>query len=93
MTLNVQHQLELLHDLLSLHAEEGCGSNAECEQIARLIHSIQQQNALHFPLSQHMENIRQYGVNGANSSEMEQHILRHQASFNQWLQSIKDSNY
>ncbi|SER95235.1 YtzH-like protein [Gracilibacillus ureilyticus] len=93
MVLNIQNQLDLLHDLLSLHAEEGCGSNSECEQIARLIDSIQQQNALHFPLSHHLENIRQYGVNGATTSELDQHILRHQASFDQWLQSIKDSNH
>ncbi|MFC4388180.1 YtzH-like family protein [Gracilibacillus marinus] len=93
MSLNINNQLELLHDLLSLHAEEGCGSKSECEQIARLIQSIQQQNTIQSPLTNHYDHIRKYGEDGAVTSTMEQHILSHQEAFSTWLQSIKDSNY
>ncbi|PWU70254.1 YtzH-like family protein [Gracilibacillus dipsosauri] len=94
MTLNTQHQLDLLHDLLSLHAEEGCGSSSECEQIARLVESLQQKTDLpHSKLMENFTGIYQYGTDGANSEDLDQHIINNQTSIQGWLETIKDSNY
>ncbi|WP_018933612.1 YtzH-like family protein [Gracilibacillus lacisalsi] len=94
MALNVNNQLDLLHDLLSLHAEECCGSASECEQISRLIRSLQQQPSIqNSELSQIVDVIDHYGTSGAISHNLDDHINQHQTDIQQWLQVIKDSNH
>ncbi|MGP4041537.1 YtzH-like family protein [Gracilibacillus sp. D59] len=92
MALNINNQLDLLHDLLSLHAEECCGSASECEQISRLIRSLQQQPSIqNSDLVQIIDVIDQYGTLGATSHNIDEHINKHQPEIEQWLQVIKDS--
>ncbi|UOQ47101.1 YtzH-like family protein [Gracilibacillus caseinilyticus] len=94
MSLNINNQLDLLHDLLSLHAEECCGSTSECEQISRIIRSLQKNPSLpNNELSQILEGIDQYGSQGATSTNLDDHITSYQSDIEQWLQVIKDSNY
>ncbi|ENH95799.1 hypothetical protein J416_14228 [Gracilibacillus halophilus YIM-C55.5] len=94
MVLNVQNQLDLLYDLLSLHAEECCGSHSECEQIKRLIHSIQQKPDMEgSQLVSHLDQIYQYGETGGLATNIDQHIQNHQGDIQQWLHVIKDSNH
>ncbi|SFM09412.1 YtzH-like protein [Gracilibacillus orientalis] len=94
MALNANNQLDLLHDLLSLHAEECCGSASECEQISRLIRSLQQQPSIqNSDLVQIVDVIDQYGTLGATSNNLDDHIYKHQPEIEQWLQVIKDSNH
>ncbi|WP_058307055.1 YtzH-like family protein [Gracilibacillus massiliensis] len=92
MVLNINNQLDLLHDLLSLHAEECCGSTSECQQISRLIKSIQQQPNINSNLVDILDGIDHYGNLGANSDNLDDHITSHQPDIQQWLQVIKDSN-
>ncbi|UOQ86334.1 YtzH-like family protein [Gracilibacillus salinarum] len=94
MSLTINNQLDLLHDILSLHAEECCGSTSECEQISRIINSLQQNPSLpKNDLSQILDGINQYGSQGANSANLDDHITSYQSDIKQWLQVIKDSNY
>ncbi|QGH35368.1 hypothetical protein GI584_15480 [Gracilibacillus salitolerans] len=94
MALNTNNQLDLLHDLLSLHAEECCGSASECEQISRLIRSLQQHPSIqNSDLVQIVDVIDQYGTLGATSNNLDDHITKHQPEIEQWLQVIKDSNH
>ncbi|MDX8047472.1 YtzH-like family protein [Gracilibacillus sp. S3-1-1] len=93
MALTINNQLELLHDLLSLHAEEQCGSASECEQISRLIKVLGNQPQFqHTDLAQLTDAIDQYGIAGATSTNIDNHIQMHQSDIQQWLQVIKDSN-
>ncbi|GAE92888.1 hypothetical protein JCM21714_1911 [Gracilibacillus boraciitolerans JCM 21714] len=93
MVLNVNNQLDLLYDLLSLHAEECCGSSSECEQISRLIKSIQQHPNMDNNLYDVINGIDQYGNKGAISNNLDDHIHQHQTDIQQWLQVIKDANH
>ncbi|MGN8645846.1 YtzH-like family protein [Gracilibacillus sp. HCP3S3_G5_1] len=94
MPLNANNQLDLLYDLLSLHAEECCGSASECEQISRLIRSLQQHPSIqNSDLVQLVDVIDQYGTLGATSNNLDAHINQHQSDIQQWLQVIKDSNH
>ncbi|WP_163539202.1 YtzH-like family protein [Gracilibacillus sp. YIM 98692] len=94
MSLNMNNQLDLLHDLLSLQAEECCGSTSECQQISRLIKSIQENpNIQQSKLFEHLDFIYQYSTVGESSANLNQHIEYHQHDIENWLQAIKDSNY
>lgn len=93
MALNINNQLDLLHDLLSLHADECCGEPSECEQITRLIQSIQQQPAIQqTSLINHVDHIKQYSMHGASSHNLNEHISHYQKDIEDWLKVIKDSN-
>ncbi|WP_066195079.1 MULTISPECIES: YtzH-like family protein [Gracilibacillus] len=92
MSLTTNHQLDLLHDLLSLQCEEGNGTISECEQISRLIRSLQQQESMqNTSLYALLATIDDYSSTGTNCSNLQQHIEKHQTVINEWLPQIKDS--
>lgn len=93
MSLSLNNKLQLLHDLLSLHAEECHGSTSECEQITRIIQSIQHDPQIkETGLIQHLDMMKQYSVHGAAAANLEQHISQYQPEMEEWLQAIRDSN-
>lgn len=93
MSLNLNNKLQLLHDLLSLHAEDCNGSTSECEQITRIIQSIQHDPHIrNTGLFQHLNSMKQYSVHGASASSLDEHISQYQPQMEEWLQAIKDSN-
>lgn len=92
MSLTTKNQLELLYDLISLHAEECSGSTEECAQIYRLINAIKNHPSFdQSALAAHTQAMDQYAKDGINSTDMETHIQRYQADLEQWATSIKDS--
>ncbi|MBM7554916.1 YtzH-like family protein [Thalassobacillus pellis] len=95
MPLTVNDQLNVLYDLLSEQCEDGCGTIAECEQIARLVHSLQAKlddDAYHDFRSQ-LPAIYKYSSNLHSDDQFEDHIISNQANLKQWtnaLSEIKD---
>ncbi|MDQ0215742.1 putative Zn-dependent peptidase [Oikeobacillus pervagus] len=85
MTLNHQHQLELLKDILSNHQTDCCGSVAECEQLERLVKSLMVNQHIHSSMKPLLENVYSYSQNGKNAGNLNQHIQSHQSQLSEWV--------
>ncbi|WP_085509144.1 YtzH-like family protein [Thalassobacillus devorans] len=98
MPLTTNDQLNILYDLLTEQSEDGCGTPAECQQIARLVQSLQ--NELADPsvenLQEHLSGISQYSQQNYSDDQLTEHIYSNQANLQQWasaIEQIKDSRF
>ncbi|MFD1019092.1 YtzH-like family protein [Thalassobacillus hwangdonensis] len=95
MSLTVNDQLNMLYDLLTEQCEDGCGTVSECQQIARIVHSLQskQMDSRHETLTGHLPNIYDYGNNVQSTQQLDDHIRSNQPNLHEWisvLEQIKD---
>lgn len=93
MTLNINHQLTLLMDLLDEQRNDCCGNVAEYEQITRLVKSLMQNNELtDQQLQQLLPEIYAYGKDGESSSNIEAHITANNQQLATWVEAIHQTN-
>lgn len=88
MPLSHQDQVTLLTDILNNHQTDCCGSVAECEQLERLVKSLM----VNAQVDQNVKNILQeiyyYSQHGAQTADLDQHILNNQGNLSQWVNDI-----
>ncbi|HJV17225.1 MAG TPA: YtzH-like family protein [Bacillales bacterium] len=88
MPLSHQDQVNILKDILSNHQSDCCGSVSECEQLERIIKSLM----VNTQIDQNVKNILQevyiYGQNGAETQDLDQHILANQEKLSHWVNQI-----
>lgn len=90
MTLNTNHQLTLLHDLLDEHHVEQSGQVSEYQQIKRLIKSLMTDQTLNDEqLLQLLPEIYNYSLKGENAQNQTEHITEYQNNIEQWKQVIQ----
>jgi hypothetical protein len=93
MTLNVNHQLTLLSDLLDEHQSECCAQVSEYQQIKRLVKSMMANNSItDEQLQQLLPEIYNYGRQGESVQNHEEHILSNKENINNWISTIEQSN-
>ena len=88
MSLNYQHQFNLLQDILTNHLEDCCGSVAECEQVGRLVKSLIVNQEVEPKLIPVLEEIYTYCQTGKNTAQLDTHINTHQEQLSQWVGHI-----
>lgn len=88
MPLNHQDQVTLLKDILSNHQTDCCGSVSECEQLERLVKSLMVNEQVDQNVKNILEEIYAYSQRGAQTAELEQHILTNQENLSEWVSSI-----
>ena len=93
MTLDVNHQLTLLHDLLDEHHVELDGQVAEYQQIKRLIKSMMANNSIQDEqLAQLLPEIYNYGLKGESVQNQNEHISENKTNIEQWKSAIENIN-
>lgn len=91
MTLNVNNQLTLLHDILEEHQADCCGDVSEYQQIKRLVKSIMANNSVENDnLLQLLPEIYNYGLQGENVQSLEEHITSNKSSIHNWMSAIQE---
>lgn len=98
MPLTINDQLNVLYDLLTEQSEDGCGTVAECQQIARLVHSLQSKlaNQPEQNLQDYLPGIYDYSQQSLSDEQMTEHIYNNQANLKHWvsaLEEFKDTRY
>lgn len=88
MPISQKDQLTLLQDLLRNHHTDTCGSKSECEQIARLVQSLQNQETIHQDLLPLLNDVDQYSKNGIESSDLNEHISSSKEDLSQWVDTM-----
>lgn len=91
MTLNVNHQLTLLYDLLDEHHVELDGEVAEYQQIKRVVKSMMANNSItDEQLLQLLPEIYNYGLQGESAQNSNEHIIDNQENIQQWINAINN---
>ncbi|MBU5468610.1 YtzH-like family protein [Virgibacillus sp. MSJ-26] len=91
MTLNVNHQLTLLYDLLDEHHAERDGEVAEYQQIKRVVKSMMANNSItNEQLLQLLPEIYNYGLKGESAQNSNEHIVDNQENIQQWISAINN---
>lgn len=92
MTLNVNHQLALLHDLLDEQHTECCGQVSEYQQIKRLVKSIMANNLItDAQLVQLLPEIYNYSLQGESIHNSTEHITMNQENIQSWINAIQQT--
>jgi len=89
MPINHEHQLNLLKDILANHQSDCCGSVSECEQLERLITSLQANDEVNSNILPTLEEVHQYSQTGIQSANLDEHIGSHQDQLSQWVENIE----
>ena len=93
MSLTVNHQLELLMDLLDEQQSECCAQVSEYQQIKRLVKSMMANNTITdeqlLPL---LPEIYNYGRQGENAQNHEEHITTNIDNITNWISAIEKNN-
>ncbi|MDY0397013.1 YtzH-like family protein [Virgibacillus halophilus] len=93
MTIKINQQLELLHDILEEHHSQAQATAHEYQQIRRLIDSIQtNQQLLHSQLSASLPQIYEYCTQGEAAQSQQSHIDANKENIDSWLKHIEQSN-
>lgn len=87
MPLSSNDQLHVLYDIISEHSEDCCGSVSECQQIQRIVQSLQTKNGL--SSADLLNNIYSYSKQGESVNDLNQHINNHQSQLTDWANSIQ----
>lgn len=91
MTLNVNHQLTLLLDLLDEHQLELNGQVSEHQQIKRLIKSLMtNENINNTDLQQMLPEIYTYSLEGESTQNQADHIIENQDNISQWKSVLQN---
>lgn len=93
MTLSVNDQLTLLHDLLDEQMIEHAGSVAEYQQIKRLIQEMIAKNKItNEQLLQLLPEIYNYGRQGEIAQNLSEHITTNVDNIELWKHAIQQVN-
>lgn len=93
MTLTINNQLTLLHDLLDEQNIARNGSTAEYQQIGRIVKSIMgKSNITDEQLLQLLPEIYNYGKQGENAQDTPEHIIANKENINNWISAIQATN-
>ena len=93
MTLTVQNQLTLLHDLLDEQMSHKNGSVAEYQQIKRLVQSLTANKQVsNGQLLQLLPEIYNYGLQGEIAQSLPEHITTNKANIETWKNVIQHIN-
>ncbi|WML40881.1 YtzH-like family protein [Neobacillus sp. OS1-2] len=88
MPLSHEHQVTLLKDILTNHQSDCCGSVAECEQLERLVKSLMVNTQVDQNVKSILQEVYHYGQHGAETADLDQHILSNQDNLSQWVSDI-----
>ncbi|MEH7106353.1 YtzH-like family protein [Bacillus sp. JJ1764] len=88
MPLSHADQVTLLRDILNNHQTDCCGSVAECEQLERLVKSLMVNTQIDQNVKNILQEVYQYSQNGAQTADLDQHILANQENLSQWVNDI-----
>lgn len=88
MPLSHQDQVTLLKDILSNHQTDCCGSVSECEQLERLVKSLMVNSQVDQNVKSILEEVYNYGQQGAQTADLDQHIISNKENLSQWVDSI-----
>src|SRR5699024_6308191 len=93
MTLSVNHQLMLLHDILEEHHLDHAASGAEHQQIKRIVQTILANNGISDEqLLELLPEIYNYGQKGESSQSQPDDITSHQTNLESWMSAIRQTN-
>ncbi|MFD1038182.1 YtzH-like family protein [Virgibacillus byunsanensis] len=93
MTLTVNNQLMLLHDILSEQTEDCYGNISEYQQIKRLIQSMISKNSItDEQLLQLLPEIYNYGRQGEIVQNLEEHITTNKHNIENWIHAIQQTD-
>jgi len=93
MTLSVNNQLTLLHDILDEHHLDRSASIAEHQQLKRLVQAIMDNNHISDEqLLQYLQEIYHYGQQGENASSQTDHISSNKNNIVNWISAIQQTN-
>ncbi len=89
MTLTIQNQLTLLHDLLDEQMVDKSGSIAEYQQIKRLVQTMMSKNYISDEqLLNLLPEIYNYGIRGEIAQCLTEHIVSNEANIEIWKNAI-----
>ncbi|WP_066063385.1 YtzH-like family protein [Neobacillus soli] len=88
MPLSHDDQVTLLTDILSNHQTDCCGSVSECEQLERLVKSLMVNTQIDQNVKNILQDVYQYSQSGAQTADLDQHILSNQENLSQWVNDI-----
>jgi hypothetical protein len=88
LPLNHQDQVTLLKDILNDHQTDCCGSTAECEQLERLAKSLMVNAQVSQNIKDILQDIYYYSQEGAQTADLDQHIVSNQENLSQWVNDI-----
>ncbi|MFJ5715890.1 YtzH-like family protein [Neobacillus novalis] len=88
MPLSHDDQVTLLKDILNNHQADCCGSVAECEQLERLVKSLMVNTQVDENVKTILQEVYQYSQHGAETADLDQHILSNQDNLSQWVSNI-----
>lgn len=88
MPLSHQDQVTLLKDILSNHQTDCCGSVSECEQLERLVKSLMVNTQIDQNVKGILQDVYNYSQHGAQTADLDQHILSNQENLSQWVNNI-----
>lgn len=92
MTLTVNNQLTLLHDLLDEQKIDCCGNVAEYQQIKRIVQSIiAKDNINDEQLLQLLPEIYNYGRQGEIAQNLPEHITTNKNNIENWISAIQST--
>jgi hypothetical protein len=85
MPLSHQDQLQVLHDILTNHLSDCCGTVSECEQMERLIKSLLGNDELDSQTKQLLEEVYYYSQQGKYTPDLDSHINTNQDNITNWV--------
>jgi hypothetical protein len=88
MSLSHGDQVTLLTDILNNHQTDCCGSVAEFEQLERLVKSLMVNSQVDQNVKDILQEVYFYGQRGAETADLNQHILANQENLSQWVIDI-----
>jgi len=90
LSLNTDHQLTLLLDLLTEQSKDLHGTSAEYEQMTRLLEKLEyDQNLTNPTFKNTIPAIFNYCAQSEKSNNIQQHITVNQDDLNEWIQTIE----
>lgn len=93
MTLTVNNQLTLLHDILDEQIADSSGSIAEYQQIKRLVQAmISKNNITDEQLLQLLPEIYNYGLQGEIAQSLPEHITTNKDNIENWKSAIQQTS-
>lgn len=93
MTLTINNQLRLLHDILSEQTEDCCGEISEYQQIKRLVQAMMANNSISDEqLLQLLPEIYNYGRQGEIAQNDAEHITTNKDNIETWVSAIQQTN-
>lgn len=88
MSLNYNHQIGILKDILTNHQDDCCGTVAECEQMERLIKSLMVNSNIDQNVKSVLSDIYSYSQQGKYTQHLDIHINQNQDHLSQWISEI-----